>query len=240
MQQARRRDLREALQFKFWNRAAAENRPLLEEAIAIREQIAVTLGYPTWADYAMEVKMAKTPAAVAAFYESIVPGLTAKAQGELETMSELFEADYPGETLASWDWTFYHNEQKKGDFGVDANEVAAYFPLDEVVAGMFDVTGDVFELEYHRVDDAKAWHPDVALYEIRDRGSDQTAGLLLRGSVPSGGQVRPRRGLLHRVRRGARRRDVSSAGRRNRRQLHQTNRRSALAAQAQRGVDPVA
>ncbi len=173
MQQARRRDLREALQFKFWNRAAAENRPLLEEAIATREQMAVTLGYPTWADYAMEVKMAKTPAAVAAFYESIVPGLTAKAQGELETMSKLFEADYPGETLASWDWAFYHNEQKKGDFGVDANEVAAYFPLDEVLAGMFAVTGDVFELEYNRVDDAKAWHPDVALYEIRDRGSDQ-------------------------------------------------------------------
>jgi Zn-dependent oligopeptidase len=49
--------------------------------------------------------------------------------------------------------------------------VAAYFPLELVLEGMFAVTGDVFGLEYHQVPDAAAWHPDVTLYEIRDAGS---------------------------------------------------------------------
>src|SRR5665811_828771 len=58
IEQAENRDLRRQMQFKFWNRAAAENTPLLAEAVSIREEIAGLLGYDTWARYAMEVKMA--------------------------------------------------------------------------------------------------------------------------------------------------------------------------------------
>jgi thimet oligopeptidase len=38
---------------------------------------------------------------------------------------------------------------------------------------MFAITGDVFGLDYRRVDDAKAWHPSVQLYEIHDRDSGE-------------------------------------------------------------------
>ena len=61
MRHAVDRDLREQLQFKNWNRAVAENRPLLEEAVAVRARIAALLGYPTWAHHGMEPKMAKQP-----------------------------------------------------------------------------------------------------------------------------------------------------------------------------------
>ncbi len=171
MQQAHRRDLRQQLQYKFWNRATDENRPLLEEAITIRSRIAELLGYPSWADYAMEVKMAKEPAAVGSLYDSISDDLAAKVRREIAEISVLLEADHPGATLSTWDWAYYHNEQKRRDFGVDANEVAAYFPLGQVIDGMFEITGEVFGLEYRPVPDAATWHPDVALYEIRDAGA---------------------------------------------------------------------
>ena len=35
---------------------------------------------------------------------------------------------------------------------------------------MFEVTGEVFGLEYTEVEDAKAWHADVTLYEVRNAG----------------------------------------------------------------------
>lgn len=169
MEQARRRDLRRRLQHKHWNRAAAENKPLLEEAVRIRRQMARLLGHPTWAYYAMEVKMAKHPDAVEKLYGDIVPGLTSKAVEERAAMQALLEADEPGVELCAWDWRFYHNERKRREYGVDANEVAAYFRLESVVDGMFDVTGEVFGLTYRRIEDARAWHPDVALYEIIDK-----------------------------------------------------------------------
>jgi Zn-dependent oligopeptidase len=121
----------------------------------------------------MEVKMAKHPKAVADFYGSIVPGLEEKAHQELAVLHGLLEQDHPGATFHSWDLSFYHTQQKRTEFGVDANEVAAYFPLERVFKGMFEITGEVFGLEYRQVEHASAWHPDVTLYEIRDRGSDE-------------------------------------------------------------------
>ncbi|MBT8208487.1 MAG: hypothetical protein KJO18_09450, partial [Acidimicrobiia bacterium] len=173
IQQARNREMRRKLQFKFWNRAKAANGPLLAEAVKTRQQIADLLGYATWAHYAMEVKMAKSPDAVADLYDSIIPGLEKRAAAELAALQEMLEQDHPGEQLQSWDWAYYANEQRKRDFGIDPNEVAEYFPLGEVMEGMFDITSDVFDLVYRRIEDAATWHPDVQVYEIQNADNEE-------------------------------------------------------------------
>ncbi|MBT8212045.1 MAG: Zn-dependent oligopeptidase [Acidimicrobiia bacterium] len=173
MERAEDRDMRSRLQHTFWNKAAGENRPLLEEAITIRDEMAAILGAATWAHHVMELKMAKNPEAVDEFYDGIIPGLTKLRDAELEVQRGLLEADHPGETLATWDTTFYNDQQKRTDYGVDATEVAKYFPLEETIRGMFDVTGDVLGLDYRKIEDTKAWHPDVLLYEISDRASGE-------------------------------------------------------------------
>ncbi|MFQ5553799.1 MAG: M3 family metallopeptidase [Acidimicrobiia bacterium] len=173
MQQARNRELRRVLQHKFWNRASIENRPLLEEAVSLRDDIAALLGRSNWPEYAMELKMAEGPAAVVAFYDSIVPGLDAKADLELASLRERLSRSAGSEALEPWDLWFLDDEQRREEYGVDQNEVAAFFRLEDVVGGMFDVTGDVFGLAYRKVEDPAAWHPDVALYEIRDGSKDE-------------------------------------------------------------------
>ena len=77
MEQGHNRDLRRRLQHKFWNQAAAANRPLLAQAVAVRQEIADLLGYPTWAHYAMELKMAAAPENVEDFYSGLVDKLIA-------------------------------------------------------------------------------------------------------------------------------------------------------------------
>ncbi|GMQ85120.1 MAG: oligopeptidase A [Acidimicrobiia bacterium] len=172
VEEAERRDLRQRLQFKFWNRAEEANMPLIEQGIELRRQIALLLGYNTWTEYSMEVKMAD-PASVDDLYDSIVPGLTVRGTGELATLQDLATDDIGGAPIQPWDWAYYHTEQRKRDYGIDQNEVADYFPLDGVIEGMFDITGEVFGLEYRRREDARAWHEDVELYEIYDPGGDE-------------------------------------------------------------------
>ena len=167
-----RRDLRQALQHKFWNRATGANLPLIEEAAELRRQIALLLGYETWADYAMEVKMAD-PESVDELYRSIVPGLTTRGRSELAVLQTLADEDIDGQAVQPWDWTYYHTSQRKLDYGIDQNEVAEYFPLDAAIEGMFEITGEVFGLEYRRREDARAWHEDVVLYEIYNAGGDE-------------------------------------------------------------------
>jgi len=170
MDQASDRELRRRLQFKFLNRAAPANTELLNEAVQVRWDIARRLGYASFAQYAMEPKMAD-PDAVAHFYSSIVPGLTELGRQELAVLQELIEDDHPGATLEPWDWAYYDTLQRKRDFGVDDNEVADYFPLDAVVAGMFDICGDMFGIDFVAVDEPHSWHRDVAVYAISDRDS---------------------------------------------------------------------
>ncbi|MEK9144627.1 MAG: M3 family metallopeptidase, partial [Elusimicrobiota bacterium] len=56
--------LRRELESKFNNQAADKNVPLLEEALALRHEQASLLGYSSYADYAIEERMAKSPAKV--------------------------------------------------------------------------------------------------------------------------------------------------------------------------------
>ena len=171
LDEAERRDLREQMEFKLFNRAAAINRPVIEEALAIRARIAALFGVPSWAHYALEVKMARDPGTVQRFYDEIVPALRDKAGGELGRLGGLLAQETGDPVLRSWDWRYYENQVRRTEFGLDQNRVAEYFPLEPVIDGMLDLTGEVFDLAYRRVADARAWHPDVLLYEIRERSS---------------------------------------------------------------------
>ena len=88
LEQARDRSRRQELFGKHWSRAVESNRPLLEEALDVRRRIAGLIGAPTWAHYAMEVRMAGGPAAVERFYEELVPRVTTLAQDEYAVMRE--------------------------------------------------------------------------------------------------------------------------------------------------------
>ena len=83
----------------------------------------------------------------------------------------MLHADGHDGPVTIWDWRYYDEALRRSEYGLDQNQVAEYFPLEPVVDGMFELTGEVFGLDYRLVEDARAWHPDVRLYEIRDRSS---------------------------------------------------------------------
>jgi thimet oligopeptidase len=173
MAQAHNRELREKLFRLDWTSAVSTNRPILEEALKLRHRIAQLFGLPTWAHYALEIKMAGSPERVEEFYAQIVPPLRAAAEREVATLQERAERDGVTGPVQAWDWTYYDDQQSREEHGVDQNLVSAYLPLEPVIEGMFALTSEVFGLEYRRVPDAKAWHPDVTLYEILDKTSGE-------------------------------------------------------------------
>jgi Zn-dependent oligopeptidase len=136
---AKRRDLREELSRKFNTQAVEVNRPIIEEAIQIRDEIAQAFGLPSWAHYQLEERMAKTPEAISEFYASLLPPLTVQGMADVGEMAALLKAEAGDDTVQVWDWRYYDTQQRKTDYGVDPFEVAAYFPLDSVLSGMFDL-----------------------------------------------------------------------------------------------------
>ncbi len=165
MDQAHRADLRREMQFKFYNQAREQNLPILEEAIRLRHRIAGIFGLPSWAHYSMEEKMARQPEAVEQFYAGLIPPLTDKSRAELDDL----QAAADGGPVEPWDFRYLHTAIRRERFGIDPSEVAAYFPLERVLDGMLDLTGEVFGLSYRPLEGVAVWHPDVTAYEIVDR-----------------------------------------------------------------------
>lgn len=169
MDSAEDRELRRQIQFKFYNKAVEANLPILEETVRIRHRIAEIFGMPSWAHYGMEEKMAKDPKVVEEMYAGIVPTLTAKGKEEIADLGATLGDGRP----EGWDHRYLHTKIRKERFGVDPNDVAAYFPLQQVLDGMFDITGEVFGLSYRRHESITAWHQDVMAYDILDAASGE-------------------------------------------------------------------
>lgn len=172
MENSPRRDLREQLSRKFNSRAVEPNRPLLEEAIAARQRIAEIFSQPSWAHHQLEEKMAKNPEAVRSFYAALLPGLSEIGRTELGKLTEMLRADGFDGDLQGYDFRYYDTQLRRRDYGVDPTEVAAHFPLQQVLDGMLELTGEVFGLRYRKID-RPSWHPDVLAYAIDDANSGE-------------------------------------------------------------------
>ena len=79
-------ELRRELFLKNHNKSAGDNIALLEEAIGVRDEIARRLGYPSWAAYVLELRMAKSPDSVMEFLTDLEGRLGAKLGADLDLL----------------------------------------------------------------------------------------------------------------------------------------------------------
>jgi thimet oligopeptidase len=168
-------ELRRELLVKFFRKGGAQNIPILEEAIAVRDEVARLLGYESWAAYGLEERMAKEPEIVRKFLVDLRGEIEAKRLTDMEGLREAKRShtNNPDARLNLWDWRFYHNRLLKTKYAVDDFEVARYFPLDAVLAGLFDVYQTLCGVRFEPMEPANAWHPDVKLFRILDSANGE-------------------------------------------------------------------
>lgn len=153
---------------KDQRKGGLENVARLERAIAVRTEIAQLLGYESWADYAIEPRMAKRRETVADFIEDLRDKVAIKAEADMKLLADANEAALGSREVNIWDWRFAHNELMKTTFAVNDFEVAKYFPLDACLRGLFDVTQGLLGVRFVEVPDAPTWHQDVRAFDITE------------------------------------------------------------------------
>ncbi len=158
---------RRELVTEFLNRAWPQNDALLKTLLDLRAEQAQLLGYESWPDFDAEVKMIRTGSAIAEFIERITALAEPAARRDADVLLRRRQVDEPGATgLDASNNTYYAELVRREQFDVDAQEVRQYFDFARVRAGLLDVTGRLFDIDYVPVDDAKVWHPDVAGYDV--------------------------------------------------------------------------
>ena len=170
--------------------AMAENVPLLQQILVLRDTIAHKLGYMTWADFVIEVKMAKTAATAEDFLEKLKSGLQPKFDSEIAEFRSMKvkQTGDPGAQIHLWDWRYYANQLKKEQYTVDEEALKVYFPYQHVLDGMFKIYQRIFGLKFQRLDAPYKWVADLQLYAVSDAATGEPMGLFYLDMFPREGK----------------------------------------------------
>lgn len=169
---ARDRKAALALYVLFTNRGGEKNVKLLERLLALRSEKAKMLGFKSWADYAIEPRMAKTSGAVRAFLDQVRTALKEPAKAEFaELMKEHVRlGGKPTDKLPPSERYFLEDRVRASRYQFNSQALSDYLEIGAVKQGLMDITARMYGLEYREVP-ANAWHPDVTAYEVRSGGT---------------------------------------------------------------------
>jgi len=187
MKYSRRRDLREQLYKAHVSRASGQgegsaaelnNWPLIERILTLRGEQAQRLGYANWAEVSLAAKMAESVDAVEQLLEDLRVAALPVAQQELEALRACAERHAAPEArdLQPWDITYWAEVLRQESFQLDSEALRPYFPLPQVLDGLFSLCGRLFDIRIQAADgEAPVWHPEVRFFRVLE-GSGAAAG----------------------------------------------------------------
>ena len=169
------RELRQDL-YEAYNTRASElgpqagqfdNGPVMEQILKLRHEMAQLLDFNNYAELSLATKMAHTTTEVVAFLEDLAR--KSKPQG-LREMQELraFAAAQDCAELEPWDVTYYSEKLKKERFAFSEEELRQYFPVDKVIAGLFECAQRVYGITIRPRLGVDVWQEDVTCYDVHD------------------------------------------------------------------------
>ncbi len=172
MQYSDQRKLKEEIFKAYHNRGnnnnEKDNKIIILELVRLRTDKAILLGYPTWADFALDNRMAKKTANVYKLLGQVWTPSIAKAKDELKQMQQIIDKENGGFSLEDYDWPYYSEKLKKQLYSLDEESVKPFFKLENVLEGVFYVSGKLYGITFTKVEDAPKYFPDVTLYECKD------------------------------------------------------------------------
>ena len=181
MQHSTRSDLREKLYKAFISRACSgdlDNNPLIERILALRQEKSKLLGFNSYAELSLASKMAPNVEAVEKLQEELRRVSYDAALKDLEELKGFAASKNPAESsdLKHWDISFWSERQREEKFAFTAEELRPYFPLPQVLDGLFGLVKRLLGITVTSADrQAPVWHEDVRYFQIADETENPIA-----------------------------------------------------------------
>ena len=175
MKYADNRDLRQQLFTDYHSRCAGESAYNNEDNVLriaqLRQTRASLLGYPNYATFALEERMAETPEKVIAFLNEQLAKDKPQAIKELEELKT-----FSGLTdFQQWDFAYYAEKLKQERYQIDDSLLKPYLALDKAVEGMFAVAHKLYGLHFTLTNEVEKYHPEVQTYKVTDENGNYLA-----------------------------------------------------------------
>ncbi len=168
---ARDRELRRTVHMAYVTRCREgefDNRGLVVRILQLRQAVAELLGYADFADYRLEDHMVKAGDKAMAF-EREMTDLTGPYWKRDVSDLRAHARELGLDELRPWDPTYVQESLRMKAYDIDDEQLRPYFPLDQVMKGLFGIVERVFGLSVAAKEIAEVWHPDARYYEVTDR-----------------------------------------------------------------------
>jgi oligopeptidase A len=175
---SQRRDLRETVYRAQVARASSgelDNGPLIDRILTLRGEQARRLGYANWAEVSLASKMAGSVAEVEQLLEELRAAAYPVAEQELQALRAIAGRQGAPEAgdLKPWDVAYWAEKLRQESFELDSEALRPWFPLEQVLQGLFGLCQRLFDIRIVSTDpgEAPSWHPDVRYFRVLDGAS---------------------------------------------------------------------
>jgi peptidyl-dipeptidase Dcp len=176
-----------ALREKVWrnyyargdNNDEHDNKAVIAEILKLRHERVRLLGYPNYAAWRLEDRMAKTPERAMDLMMAVWPAAVARVKQEVADMQAVADKEGAKITIAPWDYRLYAEKVRRERYDLDSDEVKQYLQLEKLREAMFYVAGELFNFRFTPVPagSVPVYQEDVKVWEVTDRTSGQPVGL---------------------------------------------------------------
>lgn len=188
----------EHLRREFWEAYARvgriepyKNQPLVKEILNLRHEIAQLIGKVNFADHVTERRMVGSGKAALSFVENLFKKVKKQFGEEMVELRKFKAAatNQPTSLLEPWDAAYWAEKQRKTHYDFDEEALRPYFPIDSVIAGMFEIAQRLFGLRIeekasiYKTEGSEnpenlpeVWHPQVKCYDLFDSETGQQLG----------------------------------------------------------------
>jgi oligopeptidase A len=175
MQYAKNRALREQVYTAYLTRASDQgpmsgqydNSELMLDILKLRKELAMLLGFDTYAELSVETKMAEDPEQVLQFLIDLAEKALDLARSELDELRIFASAKLGMDQVEAWDLAYVAESFRKASFDLDQEELRPYFPLPTVLAGLFELVETLFGVRLEEQDGVQVPHPDTKVFALK-------------------------------------------------------------------------
>jgi oligopeptidase A len=151
-----------------------DNTALMDQILAVRNEVANLVGFPNYAEYSLATKMASSVGEVRTFLEQLATKSRPVAQREFDDLTK-----FAGRELKAWDVAFYAEKMKREHFDLSEEELRPYFPLPRVLAGMFSVAEKLYGVKIAERTGVDVYHPHARFYDILNDDGSRRGGFFV-------------------------------------------------------------
>ena len=172
MKYSQNRELRKQLWTAYNSRAIGgenDNTEIVKQIVDLRIKIANILGYETYADYALEERMAKNRTTVNEFIKNLLePSMKYAKKDVADVLAYARKNGFEDSKLMPWDFSYWSERYQEAEYALNAEELKPYFQLESCIDAVFGLANRLYGINFKELDNVPVYHEDVKVYEVTE------------------------------------------------------------------------